>query len=88
MNYDRSTGDNAGIIMQLDVVIHLMKHLSVLFVQIQSNCFHFVRSISAAILNEGTVLPNTAKRLPLLLKRGITKRRVGWIEETTELRKV
>jgi hypothetical protein len=33
------------------------------------NCFHFVRSISAAILNEGTVLPTPTNRLLVLLKK-------------------
>jgi hypothetical protein len=33
------------------------------------NCFHFVRSISAAILNEGTVLPTPTNHLMMLLKK-------------------
>ena len=88
MNYDRSTGDIAGIIMQLDVVIHLMKHLSVLFVQIQSNCFHFVRSISAANSERRNCSTQYHETFTVAFKEGITIRRVGWIEETTELRKV
>ena len=88
MNYDRSTGDIAGIIMQLDIVVHLIKHLSVLFVQIQSKLLPLCSFNFRCNSERRNCSTQYHETFTVAFKEGIIIRRVGWIEETTELRKV
>ncbi len=88
MDHYRSTGVAAGGTMRFKIIIHLIKHLSIIFVKQRSELlplcsFNFRRNSKRR--NGPT---HSLESFDGAFKEDITVRRGGWIEETKKLRKV
>ena len=88
MYYDRFACIAAGRIMQFNTIIHLIKRLPVLLIQIGSKLLPLCSFNFRCYPKRRDCSTHSREFFMVEFKEGITIRSGGRIEETTELRKV